>query len=143
MGGSAQCHMEEGKWEKERGPWARWSTAQTTRSGWLRAARSEVAARARGGGRPANRGGWRGAGDAVRLTGGARCQWGLVVNGGVPTGGPGPHSAGARFKLGFKLIQKYSIGSNEIQIPLNFGLFKRYLPALQKFKINMVGKNLN
>jgi hypothetical protein len=66
-----------------------------------------------------------------------------VVNGGVPTGGPGPHSAGARFKLGFKLIQKYSIGSNEIQIPLNFGLFKRYLPALQKFKINMVGKNLN
>jgi hypothetical protein len=47
----------------------------------------------------------------------------------------GPHSVGARFKLGFKPIQKYSAGSNEIQIPPNFGWFKRYLPALQKFEI--------
>jgi hypothetical protein len=36
---------------------------------------------------------------------------------GTLAGGPGPHSAGARFKLNFKPIQKYSNGSNEIQIP--------------------------
>jgi hypothetical protein len=54
---------------------------------------------------------------------------------GVLTGGPGPHSAGARFKLGFKPIQKYSNGSNKIQIPPNFDWFKRYLPALQQFEI--------
>jgi hypothetical protein len=47
----------------------------------------------------------------------------------------GPHSVGAWFKLGFKPIQKYSNGSNEIRIPPNFGWFKRYLPALQKFEI--------
>jgi hypothetical protein len=40
-----------------------------------------------------------------------------------------------RFKLSFKPIQKYSNGSNEFWIPLNFGWFKRYLPALQKFEI--------
>jgi hypothetical protein len=33
---------------------------------------------------------------------------------GALTGGPGPHSAGARFKFGFKPIQKYSNGSNKI-----------------------------
>jgi hypothetical protein len=33
---------------------------------------------------------------------------------GAPTGGPEPHSVGARFKLGFKPIQKYLNGSNEI-----------------------------
>jgi hypothetical protein len=54
---------------------------------------------------------------------------------GAPIGGPRPHSAGARFKLGFKPIQKYSNGSNGIQIPLNFGWFKRYIPVLQKFEI--------
>jgi hypothetical protein len=67
-------------------------------------------------------------GDAVRLTGGAGRQRGPVVSdrvreeernarqcdGGAPTGGPGPHSAGARFKLGFKPIKKYSNGSNKI-----------------------------
>jgi hypothetical protein len=51
------------------------------------------------------------------------------------TGGPGPHSVRARFKLGFKPIQKYSNGSNEIRIPPNFGWFKRYLPMLQIFEI--------
>jgi hypothetical protein len=35
-------------------------------------------------------------------------------SGGAPTGRPRPHSVGARFKLGFKLIQKYSNGSNKI-----------------------------
>jgi hypothetical protein len=41
------------------------------------------------------------------------------------------HSAGwLGFKLSFKPIQKYSNGSNEIQIPKNFGGFKRYIPAL-------------
>jgi hypothetical protein len=29
-------------------------------------------------------------------------------------GKPGPHNAGAWFKFGFKLMQKYSNGSNEI-----------------------------
>jgi hypothetical protein len=76
-------------------------------------------------------------GDAVRLTGGAGRQRGPVVSnrvreekrkarqrdGGAPIGGPGPHSAGVRFKLGFKLIKKYSNS-------LNFGWFKRYLSAL-------------
>jgi hypothetical protein len=33
---------------------------------------------------------------------------------GALTGRPRPHSAGARFKLDFKLIQKNSNGSNEI-----------------------------
>jgi hypothetical protein len=33
---------------------------------------------------------------------------------GALTGRLGPHSAGARFKLGFKPIQKYSNGSNKI-----------------------------
>jgi hypothetical protein len=65
---------------------------------------------------------------AARLTGGAEWQRGPMVNGGVreeerkarqcgggaPTGGPGPHSVGARFEHDFKPIQKYSIGSNEI-----------------------------
>jgi hypothetical protein len=41
----------------------------------------------------------------------------------------------ARLKLGLKLVQNYSNGSNEIQIPPNFGWFKRYLPLLQKFEI--------
>jgi hypothetical protein len=59
---------------------------------------------------------------------GAGWHRGLVVSGGVreeerkarqrgggaPTGGPRPHSVGAWFKLGFKSIQKYSNGSNEI-----------------------------
>jgi hypothetical protein len=63
---------------------------------------------------------------------GATDKWGWVatgpvVSGGVreeerkarqrggraPTGGPGPHSVGARFKLDFKLIQKYSNGATE------------------------------
>jgi hypothetical protein len=34
--------------------------------------------------------------------------------GGAPTGGFGPHSAGVRFKLSSKPIQKYSNVSNEI-----------------------------
>jgi hypothetical protein len=34
----------------------------------------------------------------------------------------------------FKPIQNCSNGSNEIWIPPNFGWFKRYLPALQKFE---------
>jgi hypothetical protein len=90
-----------------------------------------VVAHAHNGGGLANKGGRRGAGDAVRR--GAADRWGraatgLVVSDGVweeerkarqcggraPTGGPGPHSAGARFKLGFKPIQKYSNDSNEI-----------------------------
>jgi hypothetical protein len=54
---------------------------------------------------------------------------------GALTGGPGPHSAGARFKLSIKPIQKYSNSSNEIGIPPNFGWFKSYLPVLQKFEI--------
>jgi hypothetical protein len=54
---------------------------------------------------------------------------------GALTDGPGPHSARAQFKLGFKPIQKYSNGSNEIRIPPNFGWFKRYLFPLQKFEI--------
>jgi hypothetical protein len=33
-------------------------------------------------------------------------------------------------RLRFKPTQKYSNGSNEIQIPLNFGGFKRYLTVL-------------
>jgi hypothetical protein len=46
------------------------------------------------------------------------------------------HSAGQlSFKLGFKPIQKYSNGSNEIRIPPNLGGFERYIPALQKFEI--------
>jgi hypothetical protein len=55
--------------------------------------------------------------------------------GGAPTGVPGPHSAGAQFKLSFKPIQKYSNSLNEIQIPPNFDWFKRYIPALKKFEI--------
>jgi hypothetical protein len=54
---------------------------------------------------------------------------------GALTGGPSPHNARARFKVGFKPIQKYSNGSKEIRIPPNFGWFKRYLPSLQKFEI--------
>jgi hypothetical protein len=54
---------------------------------------------------------------------------------GALTGGSGPHSTGARSKLDFIPIQKYSNGSKEIQIPLNFGWFKRYLPMIQKFEI--------
>jgi hypothetical protein len=39
----------------------------------------------------------------------------------------------AWFKLALKPVQNYPNGSNEIRIPPNFGLFKRYLPLLQKF----------
>jgi hypothetical protein len=54
---------------------------------------------------------------------------------GALTGGPRPHSGRARFKHGFKVIQKYSNGSNEIRIPPNFGWFRRYLPVLKIFEI--------
>jgi hypothetical protein len=54
---------------------------------------------------------------------------------GALTDGPGPHSARVQFKLGFKPIQKYSNGSNEIWIPPNFGWFKRYLTRVQIFEI--------
>jgi hypothetical protein len=54
---------------------------------------------------------------------------------GALTGGPGPHSVKVRFKLSFKLVQKYSNSSNEIRIPPNFGWFKRYISPLQKFEI--------
>jgi hypothetical protein len=92
----------------------------------------------------------------VRLTGAVGWLRGPVVSSGVreeerrvrqrsgraPTGGRRPHNVGAWFKLGFKSIQKYPNGSNEIRIPPKFGWFKRYLPTLQKFEINMVGKHL-
>jgi hypothetical protein len=69
-------------------------------------------------------------------SGGDTCERGAGQHGDwALTGGPRRHSAGALFKLGFKLIQKYSNGSNEIQIPPNFGWLKRYIPALQKFEI--------
>jgi hypothetical protein len=90
----------------------------------------------------------RGRHGAARLTCGAGWRRGPVAGpgyareirarqhgAGALTGGPRPHSAEARFKLSFKPIQKYSNGSNEIRIPPNFGLFKRYLLALQKFQI--------
>jgi hypothetical protein len=51
---------------RERGPRAWRLAAQTTGSGWLSAARLEAAVHAHGGGRLVNRGGRRGAGDAVR-----------------------------------------------------------------------------
>jgi hypothetical protein len=83
-----------------------------------------------------------GATDVVRewLTGGAGRQRGPVVSGGVrervrkskavrqrgADRRAQQHSASRlSFKPGFKPIQKYSNSSNEIQIPPNFGCFKR------------------
>jgi hypothetical protein len=115
-GGSAWCRVEEGKRERERAPSATVSTTDrgvgmalgsairggNARSRWRRAGEQ---------GRAAGRG-QRG---ATRLTGGAGRQWRPVVSsgvreeerkarqhdGGAPIGGPGPHSAEVRFKLGF------------------------------------------
>jgi hypothetical protein len=49
--------------------------------------------------------------------------------GGAPTGRPGQHSVGARFKLGFKLIQNIQMKFELLQ---TLGWFKRYIPALLK-----------
>jgi hypothetical protein len=76
-----------------------------------------------------NRGERRGTGNAALRDlhaglGGAGAQWqrprymrerrAWQRGDGALTGRPGPHSARARFKLGFKSIQKYSNGSNEV-----------------------------
>jgi hypothetical protein len=74
--------VEEGKRERERASGAAAHSVDVG-LGWLRAAWSKAAARTRGGGGLVNRGGRRGAGDAVRLTGGAGKQQGPVVSGGV------------------------------------------------------------
>jgi hypothetical protein len=71
----------------------------------------------------------------MRLTGGAGARRGSVAAAGVRkrerrvgqrgdgalTGGPRPHSAGARFKPGLKLVQKCSNDSNGFKNPTNFG----------------------
>jgi hypothetical protein len=75
-GSSRACHTVEGEGEKERG--RRGVGSQTAGLGWLRAVLSEVAARAHDGGGLANR-----PCAAVRLTGEAGRQRGLVVSGGV------------------------------------------------------------
>jgi hypothetical protein len=53
---------------------------------------------------------------------------------GASIGGPGLHSAGARLKLSFKLIQKYSNGSNEIRIPPNLAGSKDTSPCSKNLK---------
>jgi hypothetical protein len=124
-GGSARaCHAVEGEGDKGGGVGSR-----TAGSGWLRAALLEAAARARGGGGLANRGGRRGAADAVRarLTGGAGQQWGPVVSGGcgrekssgdeATTGRPGRHGAERReFKMDLKQNPNSNASNNFKQL---------------------------
>jgi hypothetical protein len=68
MGGGVSSVPRAGRKmrERESGPRARQLAAQTIGSGWLQAAQSEATVRAHSGGGLANKGGWRGAGDAVR-----------------------------------------------------------------------------
>jgi hypothetical protein len=132
-GGVACCCMEEGKWERalgmavSRAERRTWQAMASDHRAWCGSAIART----------------RESGGATRLIGGAWRQRGPVVSGGgmrerrsgqrsdgALIGGPGPHGAGPRFKFGFKPIQKYSNGSNEIQILPNFGWFKRYLHAL-------------
>jgi hypothetical protein len=93
---------------------------------------------------------------ATRLTGGAGQQRGLVAIGVVreeerkvrqhggraPTGGPGQHSAGARFKLGFKSIQNIQTVQMKFEFLQNLTSLKDTFPHPKNLKENMVGKNL-
>jgi hypothetical protein len=127
-GGSTRCRVEEGKQEREgpgrdgrqRGPRARMAPSSTIRGDSTRSRRRRASEQGRAAGRRRHSAAW--------LTCRAVRQRGPVVSDGVqeeerkvrqrgsraPIGGPGPHNAVARFKLGFKPIQKYSNGSNEI-----------------------------
>jgi hypothetical protein len=67
MGGGGGSVPRGGRKTGERGGPERGMAARTSGLGWIRAARSEAAASARGGGVLANRGGRRGGGDAVRF----------------------------------------------------------------------------
>jgi hypothetical protein len=69
MGSAQTCHVAEGEREKEGGGCGVGSWTMGLE--WLQVAQSEAVACARGGGRLANNGGRRGAGDAAWLTGGS------------------------------------------------------------------------